>query len=583
MWTAPEGFLMMFNLGKRSLRGVPAVAAILLVLFALAPFATHAAPAPQSAANPPASAEERSELRRTLDSRYEVLPVSGGIVLKPKKSRAGIRTIELTGGQVAVNGERVSTRTLRDWLGEDADAVLRLQGLSAAAQRQVFGLDDSGASDTVAAPEPPPAPPAPDVEEETAVEEVTSDDVPTVETDAAEDTSDTEIPAEPAEEEKADTSGRHNSGSRVNVGGSVHVDKDEVAEEAIAVGGSATVDGDVSQDVVAIGGDARIQGRVSGEVVAVGGGVYLGPNAVVEGNVTSVGGRIHREPGARIDGNPSEVSFLHWGPHFGWDDDWGPWAFRGGVSKVMGSLTWLVLLGIMTCLVLLVARVPLERVERQLAAQPWPSALTGLASAVFFWPLLLVVTVLLAITVVGCALFLLYPFLLLYLVLLGFLGYATVAYRLGRWMEVRFNRSFGGPYAAALVGVLVIQAWSVLASILHMIPWMGFFAFLVGLFGFFAQATAWIVGFGAVVLARFGSSPGYWPRQGPPPVTVPPTPSPYTPYTPDPYGQPVPPVEPVDSLPLADPMGGSAWEEPDPYSGTSGTYPPPPPEGGEPR
>lgn len=587
MWTAPEGvpegLLTMFPLGKRALRGVPAIAAILLVLVALAPVATHAAPAPQSAANPPASAEERSELRRTLESRYEVLPVSGGIVLKPKKARAGIRTLELTGGQVAVNGERVSTRTLRDWLGEDADAVLRLQGLSAAGQRQIFGLDDSGVSNTVVAPEPipaPSAPPAPDVPEEPAVEEVTPD-AATTDVDAAEETSDTEIPAaEPAEEEKADTSGRHNSGSRVNVGGSVHVTKDEIAEEAIAVGGSATVDGEVSRDVVAIGGPARIQGRVGGEVVAVGGGVYLGPHAVVEGNVTSVGGRIHREPGSRIEGSPSEVSFLPWnrGSSFRWDDDWEPWSFRGGVSDVMGSITWLIFMGLMTCLVLLVARVPLERVERQLTAQPWPSALTGLASAVFFWPLLLVVTVLLAITIVGCALFLLYPFLLLYLVLLGFLGYATVAYRLGRWLEIRFNRSFGGPYAAALVGVLVIQAWSVLSSILDMIPWMGFFAFMVGLFGFFTQATAWIVGFGAVVLSRFGTSPGYWPRQGPP-VTVPPPPAP---YTPDPYGQPAASsagAAPVDSLPLADPMGGSGWEEPEPYPGTAGTYPPPPPEG----
>jgi hypothetical protein len=563
MWTASD-FSNIFRgvfqnkLGKRSL----SILAILLVFGSLMGAAALAAPAPQSTANPPASAQERGELRRLLESRYEVLPVSGGIVLKPKKVRAGIRTIEVTGAKVAVNGEGVSTRTLRDWLGEDADSILRLQGLSAAEQRQVFGLDDAG--EAVAAEEPTPEPeasPAPaDIEEE--------------ETPAGDTTSDVDVAEEPAApaEEPATPSGRHSAGSRVNVLGSVHVEADEIVQDAIAVGGSATVDGEVTQDVVAVGGNVRIKGRVGGEATSVGGNVYLGPKAVVEGNVTSVGGRIYREPGARIGGDTSDVAMPPWNQGWRGDHDWtpwGPWGFWGGVSDVMGNLTWLILVGLLTCLTLLVARVPLERVDRQLSAQPWPSALVGLAGTIFFWPLFIVVTVLLAITVVGCALFLLYPFLFLYLALLGILGYSTVAYRLGRWIETRTNRSFGSPYAVALVGVVAIQIWSVLASMLDMIPWMGVFAFLTGLFGFLTQAAAWIVGFGAVILSRFGTAPGYWPRQGPPSSSVPPPP----PYSSDPY---TPSDEPVDSLPLAE---ESRWEEPEPYPES---YPPPPPEG-EPR
>src|SRR4051794_23577293 len=84
-------------------------AAILLVLGCGA--AAHAAP--QSADRLPATAQERGDLRRTIESRYEVLPVSGGVLLKPRRPQAGIRTIEMTGGQIAVNGERVSARILR--------------------------------------------------------------------------------------------------------------------------------------------------------------------------------------------------------------------------------------------------------------------------------------------------------------------------------------------------------------------------------------------------------------------------------------------------------------------------------------
>lgn len=559
MWTASDGFLKI--LGKRSL----GILAILLVLGSMVPGLTAAYAAPQSAANPPASAEERGELRRLLESRYEVLPVSEGIVLKPRKARAGIRTIEVAGDRVAVNGETVSTRTLRDWLGEDAASILRLQGLSAAEQRQVFGLDDAAGAPTETEEEPTPETSPEEVAEETPADITTSDADADVDVDVAEE------PAEPAEPEAETSSGRHNAGSRVNVLGSVHVEADESVREAIAVGGSARVDGEVTQDVVAIGGQARINGRVGGEVVSVGGSVYLGPNAVVEGNVTSVGGRIHREPGSRIEGDTSDVAISPWGRR-GWDGDWGPWAFRSGVSDFMGSLTWLILMGLLTCLTLLVARGPLERVDRQLTAQPWPSALAGVLSAIFFWPLLAVVTVLLAITIVGCALFLLYPFLFLYLILLLILGYATVAYRLGRWVEARFNRNFGSPYAAALVGVLLIQIWSVLGSLFDIPPYLGFFAFMFGLLGFLVQAAAWTVGFGAVILARFGTAPGYWPRQGSPGgAPVPPPP---------PYAQP---AEPADRLPLTDPMAEPRWEEPEPYPGTPGIYPPPPPEGTEPR
>jgi len=513
--------------GKRALR----IGAVLLVLGSMAAYA-----APQSTTNPPASAEERGELRRTLEKHYEVLPVSGGVALKPRQPRAGIRTIEVTGEEVAINGERVSSRTLRDWLGEDSDAILRLQGLSAVEQRQIFGLDEKAAASSP---------------EESAGEQ----DVAEVSEPPAESAE----PAEPAEPERP---GRHSSGDRVNVGGSVTVAKGEVVSEAVAVGGSVHVEegGEVESVATAIGGPARIDGKVGGDVTAVGSGVYLGPHAVVEGGVTSVAGRIHRSPGAVIEGPIAEVAFPQLGrfgrDHGWWDwqwDRWGPWSFWGGFSDVMSSLFCLVLMGLLTCLVLLVARRSLERADRQLASKPWQSAAAGLAGFLFFWPLLFVVTILLAITIIGCALFLLYPFLFLWVFLLYLLGYAAVAYRLGRWMEVRFNRSFGGPYAAALVGVLLIQVWSVLGEMFDLLPGpFGFFSFIVGLFGFLVQASAWIVGFGAVILARFGMEPGYWPRQGapaPPPAYNPPPP-------------------PVDQLPLTEPR----WEEPEAYP--EETYPP---------
>ncbi|HEY2294827.1 MAG TPA: hypothetical protein VGM86_29340 [Thermoanaerobaculia bacterium] len=538
--STPADVLQRFS-GKRAVR----VLALLLVLGPGA--ALHAAPAPQSPDRPPATAQERGDLRRTIEAHYQVLPVSGGVLLNARQVKAGVRTIEVKGSQIDVNGEAVTVRTLRDWLGADADPVLRLVGMTAAEQRQLFGLGAEGTS-----PRPAAAP-------ETSTEEPPTSDTDVTET-SAEAPERPESPAPPESPEAPETPKHQesrSSGSRVNVGGSVQIDKDETADEAVAVGGSVDVQGEVTDQVTAIGGPVRIEGKVGGEVLSVGSSVYLGPHAVVEGDVTSIGGGVHKEPGAVIQGAVHEVGVLpflgrhgfHRGPIWGWH--WGRW--RGGVSDLLGSLMGLVLSVLLAWLVVLVARRPLERVDRILTAQPWPSAATGLASAVFFWPLFIVMTILLAITIVGCALFLLYPFLFLYLGLLVLLGYTAVAYRLGRLLEDRFNRSFGSPYAATLTGVVALQGWHVLGSLFDLLPWpLGFISALFSLFGVLLGVAAVVVGFGAVVLARCGLEPGYWPRRGAPPMPPGPPPS----------------SQGIETLPLSDPFtnsGATGWEEPNPH------------------
>ncbi len=530
--STPADFIHRFS-GKSALR----VAAVLLVLGSGA--AVYAAPSPQSPDRPPATSQERGDLRRTIEAKYQVLPVSGGVLLTPRQPKAGVRTIELTGSQIAVNGETVTARTLRDWLGADADPVIRLQGLSAAEQRQFFGL---GAEEAT----PPPA-----AAPEASSSSETSTEPPTSDTNVTETSTGAPAPPEaPAAPTPPGASEPRSSGSRVNVGGSVHVDKDEMADDAVAVGGSVDVEGEVRHDVTAVGGPVRIEGTVGGDVVSVGSSVYLGPHAVVEGDISSIGGTVHRDEGAVIHGSSHEVGMFPFGRNrrFREGPIWsGHWGFWGGVSDFLGSLMNLVFMALLTCLVVLVARRPLERVDRVLTAQPWPSAAVGLASSIFFWPLFIVVTILLAITIVGCVLFLLYPFLLLYVGLLVLLGYTTVAYRLGRLLEGRFNRGFGSPYAATLTGVVALQVWRVLGGLFGMLPWpLGIISFMFSLFGVILVTAATVVGFGAVVLSRFGLEPGYWPRRGAPVPVVPPSP------------------QPVEPLPLSDPLTNpppTRWEE----------------------
>ena len=533
---------------------------ILLVLLVL-PLMHGVAALAQDRPSATASASDQ-ELRREIERRYEVLPVSGGIVLTPRQPRRGVRTIEVTGNAIAINGEKLPTQTVRDWLGEDADPVLRLLAVDAGRRRNLCGLQaDTGtprASEETA-----------DADDETTANETTAEETPSADGDEAVlgGPDAPEVPEAPEAPEPGDVpepgDPSIHSGSRVKFGGSITVGKDELAEEAVAIGGSVRVDGEVSRDVVAIGGPVRINGRVGGDVTSVGSSVHLGPSAVVDGDVSSVGGTINRAEGSRILGSTSEVGMSPFRGRGPWRDrdfepGFGPFVLFGASLDVFGSLLRMFVLGLLTCLILLLARKPLERVDHFLVTEPWKAAGVGLAGFFALVPLLVVITILLVITVIGCALLLLYPFLFVALILAFLLGYAAVAYRIGRWLEGRFGRNFGGPYVAALVGVFVIHIWSIIGDLLALGPGpIHLFGFMFMLFAAVLEGAVWVVGFGAVLLARFGAGP----RTVRPPAGMPPPP--YVPAVAPAYGNPGNPAEPGypgDTLPLTE----RTWEEPPP-------------------
>jgi hypothetical protein len=482
------------------------------------------APAPPAAATP--ADTNRQELRQALEQSYEVLPLHNGVMLRPREERVGVRTIEVSGTTIAVNGERVTEGVLRAWIGqEEAAPILRLYALPARERQALFGLqpgngngngNGNGAAEQVIPAEQP--------EGET---EIPAEGEPPVEApEAPEAPGAPEVPETPDADDFPSTT----TGSRLKFFGNITIDKDELAEEAVALAGSVRVEGEVDRDVTAVGGSVTVNGRVGGSVTAVGGNVRLGPNAVVEGDVTSAGGTIVRAEGSRIGGQTSEA-----GMDRDWDDDvditFHPWSPFLGTLDLVWQLAGIGILALLVCLCLLVARAPLERVEHHVATEPWVAGLVGFLAQLLFLPLLITVTVLLVITIVGCALLALYPFLFIALGLAALLGYAAVAYRLGRFLETRFDRRFGSPYAVALVGVLAIEAWSLLGRLIGLGGGvLEFIAFTILAFGFAVQYVAWTIGFGAVLMARFGGSRGSaYPVVMPPP---PPPPAPPVPYDP---------------------------------------------------
>lgn len=79
--------------------------------------------------------------------------------------------------------------------------------------------------------------------------------------------------------------------------------------DIVKVGENLSVTKDMSvNNAVAIGGTVGVAGEVLNDVVAVGGSVVLKPTARVHGNVVSVGGIIRRDPDAKVAGTIKEVA-----------------------------------------------------------------------------------------------------------------------------------------------------------------------------------------------------------------------------------------------------------------------------------
>ena len=259
--------------------------------------------------------------------------------------------------------------------------------------------------------------------------------------------------------------------------------------DAVAVGGTAYVDGTVEGDAVAIGGTVEVRGHVIGSVRAAGGNVVLYSTAIVGGEATAVGGTVWREPGASIGGRRSMPSPPPFPPVPGpippgsetvppaaW---WLPGMFAAAFLMIK-SLFWLM------HLVLAILFVG----SAWLLAAVFPSALTrlggvlerdpvlALGAGVLGWPLAVVVTVVLIVSIVGLTLVLLVPIVLFTAVQFGA---TAVALLVGR----RIRPS--GPVSEVIIG-------AVLLAIGFSIPGLG------GLIGL-AVAT-W--GLGAVLLLLVG-------------------------------------------------------------------------------
>jgi len=87
---------------------------------------------PLAAQAPPA---DNAALRQQIERRFEVLVLTDRIVLRPRSAAGSVRLIELGETRIAIDGVPATGAEVKEKLGSDADAVLRLSYLDTAQQR----------------------------------------------------------------------------------------------------------------------------------------------------------------------------------------------------------------------------------------------------------------------------------------------------------------------------------------------------------------------------------------------------------------------------------------------------------------
>jgi hypothetical protein len=419
--------------------------------------------------------EERQALREQLERKYDVVPLTDGVALRPK-ARGDVRLVEVTAGTILVNGAVVSGRELRDRLGADADAVLRLSYLSTDELRDVAA---------------PPAPPAPA---------------------AARPAPEPPLERAPSEPRATRQWSRRSDGERIRIFGDVAVERDE----------------EISGQAVAVFGSVRVDGKVDDQVVAVFGSVVLGNDAVVGGDVVSVGGRVIRNPGAETRGGVTEVALtdawfpLHVRP---WDRDWDGAPFFmtfGAVPRLIATGVRLSLLLLFTGLALLVARRGVDASAERVTENPLKTTVVGLVAEVLVLPLLVLTTIVLSISIIGIPLLLLLPFVVLALLVMALVGFTGTAAAIGNAVQRRYAPAAQTPYMAVVVGLLVILSPVLLGRLLAVVGWpVTPVSVLLVAIGFTLELLAWASGFGAILAHAFSGWQARRPRRG---VVAPSTP-----------------------------------------------------------
>jgi hypothetical protein len=348
-----------------------------------------------------------------------------------------------------------------------------------------------------------------------------------------------------------------NSQDEVVLGGIYTLESGEILSGNLWIlGGNVTLEAGsrVSGDIMLLGGNVSLAGEVSGNINAMGGNIDLRSQAIVRGDLNLVGGAYELDPNGRVEG---QVNTAPTGPF----QFTLPSGARLPAVEVRSNPLWEIVAFFFRAFVISALAVlavmfwpkHIERIGQTAVAQPLPAGGIGLLTAVIAPIALLVMTItiiLIPVTMVG----------LVILSLILLFGWISIGMEVGQRMAASMKQEWARPVSAG-VGTLIFTI--VAGGVGEVVPCVGWVVpTLLGL-----------LGFGAVLLTRFGTQA--YPGPTPPPLPVVPAGS-------SPTDAPPPeiPSTTVEDIPQPDYPEPAPWET-QPAEGEDKTSPQEEPDSGK--
>jgi len=286
----------------------------------------------------------------------------------------------------------------------------------------------------------------------------------------------------------------------VSVKRDIFVAAGETQDNIISFGGNVVVEGRVKQSVVAFGGTITVSGEVGEAVVGIGSNIVLKPTAAIRGDVISLGGLLEKEPGCTITGDTVYFKASELGGRL-----FNRGLFKGIFAfplfpllifiKLIGLFLWL----IAAIVVAVLFPRPIVRAAAAVRTSFWPVFWTGLLAVVIFTGLAIFAALLCFILIgIPIAIALFWAGLIVKI-----FGRVVLFYVLGESLLKAFGAKNIRVVGASLLGLLIV-------SFIGFIPFIGFLFTLV----------LSILGWGAVVRTKFGTTDHWLGRKPPSPAAV---------------------------------------------------------------
>ena len=228
--------------------------------------------------------------------------------------------------------------------------------------------------------------------------------------------------------------------------------------DAVVLFGDVVVNGKLAGDAVAIFGDISVIGTMEGNAVAVFGEISVKNDGVISGDAVGILGGVEKSSGGMIRGEIVDIN-----------SPFNAKKSSGLIPRISyGDMIGLVTIYAFSCLAILIAPDRIRLMSEESKSRPGRRFAIGFAIMILFIPASIILSILLAITLIGIIFI---PFIFIALFLIAFIGMVAVEVAVGHRLtgQTEGNNAL---FINLMVGVLLVYA----LKVIPIFGWLAYFA-----------------------------------------------------------------------------------------------------------